>query len=248
MRAVITDLDRTLLHTDKTISEYTLRILAECRRRGMVVMAASARPERTMMVYQQQAGFDACVSLNGAKVHLPGGMVEYDMARASAESILRKACGEPEVYISVETDAGIFSNRDDPFWNPTLFEHFPALPPCRHLYKLLLSSPAEGFLEKARTFLTPDTYASVAIGTYLQVMDRRATKWHGVQAMLDAFSISPADAVYFGDDEDDAEPVRRCGRGVAMANAIDAVLRAADEVTQTNDEDGVARWIERNLL
>lgn len=46
MKAIITDLDRTLLRTDKTISEYTHTILKKCHERGVLLMAATARPER----------------------------------------------------------------------------------------------------------------------------------------------------------------------------------------------------------
>ena len=90
-----------------------------------------------------------------------------------------------------------------------------------------------------------DTYSSVADRTLLQVMSRAATKWNGVRNMLDAFRIDPAQAVFFGDDNDDIEPIRQCGCGVAVRNALEIVLDAADEVTESNDEDGVARFLER---
>lgn len=81
-----------------------------------------------------------------------------------------------------------------------------------------------------------------------QVMHRDATKWHGICQMLNHFRIDPAQAVYFGDDWDDLEPIRRCGTGVAVANGIPEVLSAADQVTCSNDEDGVAAWLEANLF
>ena len=66
--------------------------------------------------------------------------------------------------------------------------------------------------------------------------------------MLDACGISTEDAVYFGDDNDDVESLKQCGTGVAVANAINVVKEAADVVVESNDEDGVAKWIERSLL
>ena len=47
------------------------------------------------------------------------------------------------------------------------------------------------------------------------------------------------------DDNDDLEPIRRCGYGVAVSNALDCVKAAADEVAESNDEDGVARTLAR---
>ena len=51
MKAIITDLDRTLLRTDKTVSEYTRTILKKCRDRGIVLMAATARSRNGMQWY-----------------------------------------------------------------------------------------------------------------------------------------------------------------------------------------------------
>lgn len=51
MKAIITDLGRTLLRTDKTVSEYTRTILKKCRDRGIVLMAATARSRNGMQWY-----------------------------------------------------------------------------------------------------------------------------------------------------------------------------------------------------
>ena len=42
--------------------------------------------------------------------------------------------------------------------------------------------------------------------------------------------------------------LRLCGTGVAVANAVPDALEAADEVTLTNDEDGVAKWLVAHCL
>ena len=74
-------------------------------------------------------------------------------------------------------------------------------------------------------------------------MSRSATKWNGIRSMLDAFGIDPEQAVYFGDDNDDIDPIRNCGCGVAVSNALDCVREIADHVTGSNDEDGVAAYL-----
>ena len=49
----------------------------------------------------------------------------------------------------------------------------------------------------------------------------------------------------FGDDNDDIEPIKNCCMGVAVSNAIDEVLNAADFITESNDMDGAAQYIEK---
>ncbi len=82
----------------------------------------------------------------------------------------------------------------------------------------------------------------------IQIMSTASTKWNGIQTMLKAVGVNPKDAIYFGDDNDDIEPIKNCGVGVAGSNAIDKVLDVADDIAESNDMDGVARYIEKNLI
>ena len=248
MKAIITDLDRTLLRTDKSVSERTKAALARCREKGIYVLAASARPIRDLHEFDRIIGFDAMVAGNGAVVSLPGRVLDFGIKRESGEQVISRILKFPDVLLSIETDRGLFSNADIPEWQPIVYGGFPALPKNMTLYKILVSSPARALYEGIADTLTPDVYHTVANGDLIQIMSREATKWNGVSHMLSYFGISPADAVYFGDDNDDLEPIKNCGLGVAVSNAIPAVLVAADQITSGNDEDGVAAFIETYIL
>lgn len=60
-------------------------------------------------------------------------------------------------------------------------------------------------------------------------------------------NISLSDIVSFGDDINDMEMLQICGMGVAVSNAVTEVIAVADSITLSNDEDGVADWIEKNI-
>lgn len=248
MRAIITDLDRTLLRTDKSLSAYTCAVLKKCREKGMLLMVATARPERAISEYQRQVGFDAATTLNGARIVMPTGVMENGIAPHSAAAILEKVTTIPDVALSLETGDGLFSNFYIPEWNNVVFEGFPALPTENVIYKILASREGSAIQSEVERALTPDTYMTTAEGKLIQIMSVAATKWNGIRTMLKAAGVDPREAVYFGDDNDDIEPIRNCGLGVAVSNAIEKVLNAADIVTESNDQDGVARCIERNLL
>lgn len=248
MRAVITDLDRTLLHTDKSLSEYTYATLKKYHDRGILLMAATARPERAILTYQNQIGFHAMTTLNGARIILPHGVIENGITLSSAEAILKKVIMIPDLILSLETEKGIFSNVPIPEWNATVFNGFPSLPTDGIIYKILLSSKENNIQTDVKKALTADTYMTVAEGKLIQIMSTASTKWNGIKAMLKAVGIDPNDAIYFGDDYDDVEPIKNCGVGVAVSNAIQEVRDIADFITENNDMDGVARYLERNLL
>lgn len=248
MKAIITDLDRTLLRTDKTVSEYTCAVLKRCHDRGILLMAATARPERAVYTYRNQIGFDAVTTLNGARIILPHSVIENGILPSDAETILKKVIKIPDLVLSMETGDGIYSNVPIPEWGAAVFSEFPALPTESIIYKLLLSCEVRNIEQEVKEALTADTYMTVAEGKLIQIMSAAATKWNGVRAMLKAAGVRQSDAVYFGDDYDDIEPIKNCGVGVAVSNAIAEVLGAADVITESNDRDGVARYLEKSLL
>ncbi len=247
MKVIITDLDRTLLHTDKTLSEYTVHTLLACRQRGMKLVAATARPERSLTVYLAQLPFDALVTLNGARTVLPGRVIEHAIPRPTALRILHRLLAMPGALVSLEMPCGIYANRPIPLWNPTLFQTPDQLPEDA-IYKLLVSFDQPELMHRVSDLLEGDVYSTIAAETLCQVMSQEATKWHGIQAVLDCYGLTPADAIYFGDDNDDLEPLARCGTGIAMANALPQVKEVADALTCSNDEDGVARYLAQSFL
>ena len=248
IKAIITDLDRTLLHTDKSISERTKNALAKCREKGMLIMAATARPPRDILQFEEMIEFDAVVSANGAVVRLPDKTLTFAIPKESGERIIEKALRYPDVFLSIEMSDGIYSNRDIPEWKPVVYDGFPLLPNETELIKILISSSKRPLYDGVEDILTDDVYYSLAKGDLIQVMKKGATKWNGVKTTLEHFGVSPSEAVYFGDDNDDIEPIKNCGFGIAMKNSIPAVLACADVITETNDFDGVAKYIEENVL
>ena len=73
------------------------------------------------------------------------------------------------------------------------------------------------------------------------------TKATGLARLCEHLEIERRDVIAFGDALNDVEMLRWAGHGVAMAGAADVVQDAADETTASNDDDGVARVIERVL-
>ena len=73
------------------------------------------------------------------------------------------------------------------------------------------------------------------------------TKGFALMRVCEELGVSADEVVAFGDMPNDCEMLVWAGRGVAVANAHDAALAAADEVTGSNDLDGVAVALERMI-
>lgn len=79
-------------------------------------------------------------------------------------------------------------------------------------------------------------------------LPREAGKVRALRELTGMLNIPLDKVAAFGDDLNDLEMLRVCGSGVAVANAVQNVKEAADYVTLSNDQDGVAVWLERNLI
>ena len=248
MKAIVVDLDRTLLRSDKTISSYTLGVLLACKEKGIKIMVATARPLRTALHYCEMIGADAMVVSNGARVICGDHRMEYGICRRSAVDLLNALAWEPALTVTLETGDVAYSNKPVEEYETVLSDDLAGTADREGALKILVTFSGEDALETVKVNLTDDLYYTVANGHLIQIMDKKATKWNGIRAMLEMENISPEETVYFGDDQDDLEPIRRCAMGVAVSNANEEVKAAADYVCGSNDEDGVAGFLEQKLL
>ena len=84
-------------------------------------------------------------------------------------------------------------------------------------------------------------------GTYA-VTAKGVSKASALFETAQRYGIALAQTAAFGDDEGDCEMLALCGVGTAVENALPCVKRAARFVTGSNEEDGVAQFVERCIL
>lgn len=74
------------------------------------------------------------------------------------------------------------------------------------------------------------------------------SKASGIRFLSKYLGIPKEDIMAIGDSENDIEMLKEAGLGIAMRNALDEVIAVANDVTTSNDEEGVAKAIEKYLL
>ncbi|KEQ22781.1 hypothetical protein ET33_20715 [Paenibacillus tyrfis] len=77
------------------------------------------------------------------------------------------------------------------------------------------------------------------------MMSNESSKENVVQYILRTLGLTMSDALCLGDDYNDLGLFQFCGYSVAMGNAIKELQDIANEITETNDNDGVALILER---
>lgn len=216
-KAVILDLDGTLLHSDGSISKYTLEMLHECKRRGILVVVATARfcfkAEKYSEKYLDIISPDYAILADGTQIYHNGEMIHgYPMNKLQSDGIISELIqknGENEFVVS--TGKKLFCSAE-------LAEKFD----CR-LYSYR-DEQLYGFTSE------------------------KSGKYQAVAKLGEMLQIGMDEMLAFGDDENDCDILKNVGKGVAVANAIPMIKEIADDVAESNDEDGVAKYIEKELI
>ena len=94
----------------------------------------------------------------------------------------------------------------------------------------------------------PNLAFSTSMPFNIEINARTATKGRCLLSLCELLGIDPRDTLALGDGTNDLDMLEKAGVGVAMANAAPALLDAADYVTQSNNDAGFARAVEKFIL
>jgi len=252
IKMIALDLDNTFLHTDKSVSDYSMAVLDKCREKGIRIAVATARSEKEAEPYLKQIRPDITVSNGGARVRYGEKTVWTCKLSADATAAIISAAVREDhcVNITVDTEDGFYVTWEHPD-SPTHAHgiHWDFTNPFRKsAYKLVLElneAEAAGRIAQGHSECSMTPFSDEK---WYRFAHKDATKMEGVRQAAQYLDIDVSQIAAFGDDTSDLDMIRGCGIGVAMQNAIDAVRAAADTVCLSCDEDGVARWIEENIL
>lgn len=249
-KLIVTDLDRTLLRTDKTVSDFTRQVFNECKTRGVKIVFATARPKRGVTKILEQIPADAVIVHNGSGVYIGQDLLfSCGIEHKNAKNIvLRLANDFPDATLSVEIDDVLYANFEIPLmWGSAVNTDFTDLPEGK-ADKILIGVTSMQEMRSYEKYLTDDLYIELSDGKLGLIMNKSASKLNAVRLLAKHFKIDMKEIVSFGDDYNDVAMLKECGTGVAVENAIKEAKAVSDFVCLTNDNDGVAKWVKEFIL
>lgn len=223
-----------------------------------MVVLCTARPPRWMKPVAEATGHrGVAICANGAVVwdlHSESALEEWPLEPVVARQIvelLRPAL--PDAAWAVERTAGLAHEPAyEPVWPPPdgtivgVIDELVSQPAV----KLMLRDrgrSADDLLERARELvgdLAELTHSSSA-DVLLEISAAGVSKASALARLCEQRGVSSHEVIAFGDMPNDLPMLKWAGHSVAVANAHDDVLAAADEVTASNDQAGVALVLER---
>ena len=267
-RLIISDIDGTFITSAGRVTPRLRNVVSRAISSGAHFGLATGRPHRWLIpVLEQLPVAPVCVCANGAVVYDPTedrvlhthelapdtmGEILHDVERALAgvyhgygvERVGSSALDpEDECFlITPEYNPDAWDSRFGVVDKQTLIE----VPAAKLLVRCPDMTSAEMYDIIAP--LIDDTVAHVTYSMdegLIEISRPGANKATGAQYLADRYGLTSAETIAFGDMPNDLEMLQWAGTGVAMANAKPELKDAADHVTATNDEHGVAAVLER---
>jgi Cof subfamily protein (haloacid dehalogenase superfamily) len=260
IRLIATDLDGTLLRSDgETVSPRTRAALDSARAAAITIVLVSARGPIGVAEVARRMGCDGlAICSNGALV-LDVTSNEVVRHRALAADVARRIVRALRLRfegVCFATETHRVFAREPAFeawnWQP------PAETPRRDVLelvtapvtKLIARDPTCSVAELATAArdVAGDAAAVAVSGEWVvEISAAGVNKAAALKELAADLGVEPAEVLAFGDYPNDLPMLEWAGRSVAPANAHPDVLARVDEVTASNDDDGVALALERLL-
>lgn len=241
VRLLAIDVDGTLANSKGNVSDYTRRVLHEAVERGIYVVISTGRSRAFLQCVSEQLGLNQPIICNN------GAEIWKSCNELLKQHFMPLPIGQEIVHIlhryGVEHMWGNCIAGD---FTPEIFNVPLKNPPL----KIGAFFDDDHQLEIVRTEIEklPGIEITSSDELNIEMMQAGTSKASGLSLLAQELGISLDEVMCFGDSYNDVEMFKVCGTAVAMGNANDAVKKVATYVTATNDEDGVARAIEKYVF
>lgn len=274
IKAVLMDMDGTILGKSQVaISNRNMTAVQKAIEKGVHVIPCTGRvydmlPPQLLT----QTGLRYFVLSHGARAYdkLTGESLYTNLIPAKHASELMRILEGKGLYNEIAANSTIYFEKaiTDPFDMSAVPEH--------HVWYVrdncftAIEKPSAYFLEngvgveKMNIYGIPqDLQQSVydavtatgyishtrpGAGPNLEFLSSTINKLNATDKILERLGISYEETMAIGDSSSDLEIIKACGVSVAMGNAPDNIKAAADDVTATNVQDGLALAFEKYVL
>ena len=265
------DLDGTLLNSQNHIAEHTREVLTRAVEQGIWILPVTGRPLGGLpKEVVEFPGVQYAITANGARImetQTGGCLYERLVPVKTAEQIMEIFSDYDalrEVYYGGKgyAEAEEFSRVGEYMRSPQMAVYVRATrTPVPDILQLIRekgqdTDKVQGVFKideerteaRKRLEAVEGIEVTGALSNNIEVNAAGVDKGNAILWFADHLGIPHEEVAGFGDGNNDIQLLKKAGIGVAMANATDQVKAVSDYITGTNDEDGVATFIEKYIL
>lgn len=247
-KLVVLDLDGTLLTSDKKISNYTCNVLKSIKDKVKIVLA-SARGFNTIKPYLKQLellnSLNYTIAFNGSLVvnNVEDKLIDNSITKNNIQLL--------ENYIEENNELEWYYYTYEDRFKRDRINNVSNFIIEETIYKVVCISD-EISISKLRASIPKEIDNLFQITssepTRIEFVEKGMTKLEAIKKLLNDLDIDVSEVIAIGDGENDIDMIKFAGCGIAMNNASKEVKDIANMITETNDNDGVGKILERLLL
>lgn len=264
-KAIICDLDGTLLNEKHRLSSRTKDVIRKVKDTGKKIFIATGRHHLDAMELKKQLGLDSyLISSNGARIHnehnesiyqvdLDKALVKFILGVKCHEDISRHIYTEDAWYIEEEREEYTAFHQESGFsYTMTDFKNIDI--ERETFIKLFFISKnteeliaLENYFEKT---IGKDVSITLSGPECLEIMAKGVSKGEAIKNIMKKLNIELENVMAFGDGLNDYEMLKEVGKGLLMGNCAQRLREKLPdyEVIRKNSEDGVACYLEEKFL
>ncbi|WP_440895638.1 Cof-type HAD-IIB family hydrolase [Amphibacillus sp. Q70] len=260
LKAIFSDIDGTLLNSNHQITDETKNAIVNVVNHDIPFILVSARMPSGILPLQQTLSINSpiiCYSgalilgpdnENGEKIiidsiSLAQSDIEkiYQIVNERYSSISFSLYSHDQWLVSDNQDEWILQEKEITNASPVHCPLLSFIEENHDIHKCLCMGEPEiiNQLEIELKDKFPDLSIYKSKDTYLEIMSGKASKSNAIKKLAKQFNMTNQEVMALGDNFNDMDMLKYVGLGVAMGNAPDEVKKIADEITLSNDEDGL---------
>jgi Cof subfamily protein (haloacid dehalogenase superfamily) len=270
-RLVAIDLDGTLLDRNKEISNRNKRAIALAIEKGTKIVICSGRVFSGARLYAKQVGSkDPIIACNGALIseNFTKKVIYSNILATEACLEVVDICHKHQIYYHVYAGDTMFTEKLG-FTSLKYFEKNKSLPPedrveievvqnmadtlkkmQGQVFKFVVVNDDAELLKRVRNEMEQIASVDLMSSNYdnFEVMNKGVNKGAALKKLSELLDIPSSEMIAIGDNENDISMLKYAELGVAMDNGESCAKEAAQYITASNDQDGVAKAIEKFIL
>ncbi len=257
---LVLDIDGTLLDDNNQISTRTLEALKVLRKCGIIITLATGRLYHDAChLYRQLELSSPMILLHGALIQSCEGKIisEKSLSSDTVAELAKIARRKHVSFQAFTTDCLILEKKTH--WNDLYLTYSPGKPEIicvsdmgqaggdKIIQFAFLGEEAE--LLQIRELVDKQLKNSISVAcshpNLLEIVAPGVNKGNALKELASLLNITLSQIIAIGDNYNDKEMIQTAGLGVAMGNAPQEVKDVADVITEDNNHDGIACFVDR---
>lgn len=264
-KMIVLDLDDTLLKKDGTISDITKEKLKKAQSKGVKIVLASGRPTFAILKIANELELKKSggyiISYNGARIidcvtdeelysaNISKDQIHklYDMSKREGAFI--------QTYMGdniIASEANEYTDIEKEITGMEIIvaDDFKEYVSQDVVKAIVLQHPdrLKEIEEMWKDEIKDSLYMTISKPFFLEFMNKEVDKSKSIERLSNMLGITMDEVIAIGDSYNDMSMIKAAGLGVAMKNAVEAVKNIANYITADNENDGVAKVIDKFIF